>query len=187
MNEKQSFNNEKMSYGHEDLQDYQNLESVKHTPEEDEKQNIQEIRKNIQEQAKPKEVYKHPINPNEKSEPTHRYLTKKIKADQYKLTLKHVQKRLPKGQRMLSSFVHKPPVETISEVAGKTIARPSGILGGGIIALLGSLVILFISHKVGFAVPGSLFAALFLAGFALGCSIEILTKLFTKKIKDKTY
>jgi hypothetical protein len=60
-------------------------------------------------------------------------------------------------------------------------------LGGGIIALLGSLAILFISHKVGFAVPGSLFAALFIAGFVLGCLTESLTKLFTKKPKDKTY
>lgn len=118
-------------------------------------------------------------------QPTHHhYITKKIKAEQYKQTIKQVQQRLPKAERTFSTFVHRPSIEAISEVGAKTVARPSGILGGALFALIGSTTVLLVARRVGFEVPNSIFAILFICGFMGGLVAEVALR-FLRNLSPK--
>lgn len=95
-----------------------------------------------------------------------------VKQQTYKKTLQHVQRQLPKTQRAFSKFIHRPVVEAVSEASAKTVARPSGLLGGGICALLGSAALVWMSRHYGFYYNFFVFIALVAAGFALGVLLE---------------
>lgn len=111
--------------------------------------------------------------------PPIQHVTKELKAIRYKETMRYVRRHLSPSERRLSSFIHTPSVEKVSEVGAKTIARPSGLLGGGLVALFGSVFTLYIARKYGFEVPNSLFAALFIGGFLLGLVGEFVVTGFT--------
>jgi hypothetical protein len=93
--------------------------------------------------------------------------------------MRYVRRHLTKRERKFSSFVHAPTVEKVSEVGAKTIARPSGLLGGGLVALIGSVGTLYIARKYGFEVPNSLFMALFVVGFVVGVVAEFVVAGFS--------
>lgn len=80
--------------------------------------------------------------------------------------------------------MHQPAIERISEVGAKTVARPSGILGGALIALLGSGIAIYVARHVGFEIPNSIFAALFIVGFLIGISLELIVSLI-KNLRPK--
>lgn len=107
----------------------------------------------------------------EKDHPT--YVNKELKDLAYQRTLRRTQKKLPVPARALSKIMHQPAVEAVSEIAGKTVARPSGILAGGIIAFLGGSVFLWAARYYGFEYNFLLFAILFVGGYFLGLLIEL--------------
>lgn len=109
-----------------------------------------------------------------------RYVNRELKHMAYQRTLKRVRSRLPAPARTFSKFVHQPVVEAMSEVGAKTVARPSGILAGGIVAFLGSSVFLWISRHYGYEYNFLLFALLFVGGFFVGLLIELLLRLVRK-------
>lgn len=114
---------------------------------------------------------------------TEHYITKKIKDEHYRQTLRRIQTHLTPKQKRFSSIIHNPKVEKISEIGAKTIARPSGLLGGGAISLIGSLVVIVIAKTIGFSVPNSIFAALFVVGFLAGLLVELILKSYPRKRK----
>lgn len=121
----------------------------------------------------------------------HHYLTKRIKSQQYKKTVAEVQKSLSPSQQRFSKFVHQPAIEKVSEVGAKTIARPSGILGGALFALIGSSLVLYVARHIGFEVPNTIFIVLFIFGFIAGLLIELtlytIRKTKTNKQIPKQY
>lgn len=117
--------------------------------------------------------------------PRHQYISKNLKNESYKKTLNIVRADLPASQKIMSKFIHQPAIESISEISAKTIARPSGIIGGGLVALIGSIIILAVARKIGFEVPYSLFAILFIIGFGIGLIIEFTKKIFQKIVSNK--
>ena len=102
---------------------------------------------------------------------------KELKDDAYRRTLRSVRRRLNPADRALSKIVHQPVIDAVSNFAGKTVARPSAILGGGLFALAGSSLLLYMSKHYGFEYNFSIFLALFLGGFAVGLIAELLTKI----------
>jgi hypothetical protein len=90
-----------------------------------------------------------------------------------KRTLTRVRKDLSAPERVLSNIIHQPVVDAISETAAKTVARPSGILSGGIFAFLGTGVVLYICKHFGYTYNFLLFSLLFVGGFCLGLVIEL--------------
>jgi hypothetical protein len=106
---------------------------------------------------------------------------RELKAAAYQRTIDKIQTKLNPAERSLSKVVHQPLVESVSEVGSKTIARPSGILGGGIISLLGSGVVLYMAKHYGFEYSYFIFIALFLAGFFVGSAIELLVRATIKR------
>lgn len=147
-------------------------------------EHIEHIRADIERVAEEAEKTQERQAAHEQQPVHHHYITKKIKKEQYQNTLKQVRGQLPKSQQKFSSFVHQPAVERISEVSAKTIARPSGILGGASFALLGSFIVLSIAHHIGFEVPNTIFIALFILGFAAGIISEVLIS-FISRLRPK--
>jgi hypothetical protein len=99
-------------------------------------------------------------------------VNKDLKNIKYKRTLQNVRKDLSAPERTLSKIVHNPTVDAVSEVAGKTIARPSGFLMGSVFAFIGSSAFLWISKHYGYKYNFLLFVIFFAAGFVLGLLIE---------------
>ncbi len=103
---------------------------------------------------------------------------KHVKKQNYKLTMNRVEAKLPAYQRAFSRVVRNDAVDAVSNVAAKTVARPSGILGGGIMAFIGMTVTLYFARQVGFTLSGSEFIALTFGGYLLGVLIEVVYKEF---------
>ena len=93
---------------------------------------------------------------------------KELKADAYQRMLTKTRQQLKAPDRVLSKIIHQPAIEAVSNVAAKTVARPSGILGGSIVALLGSAWLLYAAKHIGFTYNYLAFFFLLLIGFTLG-------------------
>ncbi|MDB5186093.1 MAG: hypothetical protein JWL85_616 [Candidatus Saccharibacteria bacterium] len=105
---------------------------------------------------------------------------RELKTKSFKRSMQRIRSQLSLPERTFSKVVHQPMVDRISETAGKTITRPSGILGGGIAALIGSAYLLYITKYYGFEYNYSVFIVLFATGFFAGLLIELVYRLFKK-------
>lgn len=103
-----------------------------------------------------------------------------LKQQSLKQGLKSVQRKESAPARALSKAVHQPVVRATSEVAAKTISRPSGLLGGGIAALLGGSAYLYLAYHIGFVYQPTVFLALTVAGFMVGIALELLFRLVVR-------
>lgn len=110
-----------------------------------------------------------------------RWWSKELGHQTFDRTLSSVRRQLSAPERQLSKFIHKPVVEKISDFGGKTIARPSGILLGGIFSFIGSLGVYLIARHLGGELRYSIFAATFIGGYALGLIIELIWRLVNRK------
>lgn len=115
------------------------------------------------------------------SQKQHFGMHKALKIDAYHKVLSATQTRLSAPNRAFSKLVHARSVDAISTVAAKTIARPSGLLGGGIVALVGSAWIAYVATNAGFRYNYSVFFVLLGIGFVFGILIELLSKPFQRK------
>ncbi len=93
--------------------------------------------------------------------------------------LRNLQRRESAPERALSKLMHQPTVRIVSETAGKTVSRPSGILGGGLVALLGTSSYLYLAKHLGFPYNYGVFLALFAGGFIVGLALELSVHLAT--------
>lgn len=103
-----------------------------------------------------------------------------LKQQSYTQTLGRIRQRLTAPEKAFSRLSHNKTVDTVSSGLAKTVARPSGILGGGIFALLGSSIVLYMAKKYGFEYNFSLFFLLLGGGFLTGIVIELITKAISK-------
>lgn len=158
-----------------------NLERLQEQAEgqaENSPKSIEQLRQQIEKQS----VAGHEVTVGERqSPPPSPMLQKDLKNLSYKHTLQQIQHQLPVVERLFSRVIHRPAIEKSSELIGKTAARPSGILTGGIMAFLGSSTLLYMSRHYGFEYNYFVFLALFLGGFVLGIGLEGLIRLIRKK------
>ena len=162
-------------------------ERLKHIHEKGEKaenearNNIEAIQKSIEESAVSGKEY----STAEKETPQNTVygVNKELKSTAYKRVLKKTQSQLSTPEKTLSKVIHNPIVEKTSDVAAKTVARPSGILFGGIGAFIGTLILLYISKRSGFTYNYLVFVLLFIACYILGVIIELLAKSVRKVSK----
>ncbi|MDQ3123731.1 MAG: hypothetical protein M3Q14_03565 [bacterium] len=104
------------------------------------------------------------------------FINRELKSMAYQRTMKRVRRHLPLPARAFSKVIHQPAVEATSEAIGKTVARPSGVLAGGISAFIGSSIFLWISRHYGYEYNFLLFALLFAGGFFVGLLIEAVIR-----------
>lgn len=100
-----------------------------------------------------------------------------LKRRSFDKTMEKIQSQLPPVERAFSKVIHQKSVEKISNASGRTIARPSGILGGGVSTFLGSAVVLYLAKYYGFSYNYTIFIMLFGIGFVAGLLIEVLFKI----------
>ncbi len=110
-------------------------------------------------------------------------IDKALKKEAYKKLLSHVQRQLPKSKKNFSKFIHKPVVESVSELGSKTVARPSGLFAGGLAALIGSVALVWTSRHYGFRYNFGTFLFLLGAGFLAGLVLEWLWNISRKLAK----
>jgi hypothetical protein len=142
------------------------------------KDSLDEIRSSIEKEAAKAADKKQEQASNESKDkgPGRVVIDRNVKKKAYKKELHRIQTHLPKSQRTFSKFIHNNAVETVSEVGGKTVARPSGLLGGGIVAFLGTLGMVLVSRHYGFTYNFFVFVALLVGGFFLGLILELVIR-----------
>ncbi|HSX41432.1 MAG TPA: hypothetical protein VLF21_02255 [Candidatus Saccharimonadales bacterium] len=118
-------------------------------------------------------------NPYEavKKEPT-AVLTKQASFDH---TLRSLRHRMSPSARAFSQFIHQPTVEALSDVAGKTILRPSVTIGATTLAVLFSGFVYFSARHYGFELRGSEIWISLLAGGLLGLIIEFILNMHRRR------
>ncbi len=108
-------------------------------------------------------------------------VTRELTAMTYRRALTRLQKRESITDRTLSKFVHNGFVFASSEALGKTLARPSGFIGGGFVALIGSIVFLSFARHYGFRYNFLFFVAFFMSGLLLGLALEVVVRLIQRR------
>lgn len=140
---------------------------------------IESIRDTIKHEAlKAADEVPHPIRQEPHDSPTS--IGKDLKDQALYRTLKNLRHHLSPADRSLSRIVHQPVVDAASELGSKTVARPSGILSGGICAFVGSLTFLYLAKHDGYRYNYLLFFIFFVGGFAIGLVIELLLSLIRR-------
>jgi hypothetical protein len=98
------------------------------------------------------------------------------RAVNYKQTLVSIQHRMKPAGRAFSRVIHNPTVERVSEVAEKTIMRPSISLGASTSAVIVTGSLYLLARYYGFSLRGSEIWISLIIGGILGLLIEALNK-----------
>lgn len=106
--------------------------------------------------------------------------SKELRSQAFQRVLNHARSKLSAPERQFSKVVHQPVVEKTSEWAAKTVARPSGILVGGILSFICSVVAYFVAKRIGGEFRYSIFALAFVAGFGIGLIVELIWRVTAK-------
>lgn len=121
------------------------------------------------------------VNHEKASDDVPVYVQKELKEDTWNRTMTRVRKKLPASSRAFSKVVHQPVVDAVSRASEKTVARPSGLLMGGIFAFLGSSFFLWMARHYGFEYNYLLFFMFFVGGFLVGLIVEMLLYVIRRK------
>jgi hypothetical protein len=109
----------------------------------------------------------------------HTVINRQLKQITLRHGIKQLQSKETRPERILSRLIHQPAVRVVSEVAGRTVSRPSGLLGGSLMAFAGTSGYLYAARHYGLAYNYLVFLLLLAAGFALGLVLELLVHLAT--------
>ncbi|HSX53183.1 MAG TPA: hypothetical protein VLF90_02320 [Patescibacteria group bacterium] len=101
-------------------------------------------------------------------------VNKDLKAEAFQRALNRTRKHLSSPERGLSKAIHQPVVDAISGVAEKTIARPTGLLTGAIVALIGSSYVFYSAKHYGWHYNYLIVFILFVGGYVVGLILEII-------------
>lgn len=106
---------------------------------------------------------------------------KQLKEMAYSRSMTRVRKQLALPSRLFSRAVHSKVLDKPSEVLGNTVARPSGILGGAILAAFGTSTLLWLTKHYGYEYNYLAVILLFGIGLVVGISLEFIFKALKKK------
>lgn len=112
---------------------------------------------------------------SEKAEETpekRKKISKKDKEAAVEKTLKTIQSEMSAPARNFSKLIHAKPVEAVSEVAGKTIARPNALLFGGLSACILVLGTYLVAKHFGYPLSGGESFVAFCFGWIVGIIID---------------
>ncbi|NDD84730.1 hypothetical protein EBZ38_10745, partial [bacterium] len=160
-----------------DVYKRQHLEALKQKAEHDSEkhkksEHIDSIKKSVETHA----ISGKELNPTETA-PTERqdgYINRELKDMAYRRTMNSTRRNLSAPSRLVSKLIHQPVVEKVSEVASASVARPSGIIGGGLCAVTGSFLLLWLTKKYGYEYNYLMFIIFLAAGFVFGVIIELV-------------
>lgn len=176
---------ERVESGHEQQPDLHeaakhNLERLKEEAEGVEHDHsIDKIHESIHKQARSAEDIAVGEHDQDSNQPV-LGMQRELKADAYNRTIQKIRSNLNPAEQAMSKVIHHRVIEPVSEFSSKTVARPSGILGSGIVALVGSSVVLYMAKHYGFKYNFTTFLVLLAGGFAVGLLVELLLHALRK-------
>lgn len=186
MSEKLSSSGEKFTESIDtSVESQKNLEKLREKAEAAENDPIQKHIESLSKSVEQQAISGKELNVGDKtteSSPQTFGSTKHLKADAYKRSLKNIRSNLSMPNKVMSKVIHQPVIDSVSNAAAETVARPSVLLGGGIGAFVGSAVLLYLSKHNGFTYNYTIIFVLFIGGFFVGALAELLIKaLFRRK------
>ena len=98
----------------------------------------------------------------------------------YQHTMSSLQRQLKPMSRSFSKVIHNPVVETVSEAAGKTVARPSVTLGATTTAVLVGGTLYIVARAYGYQLGGAELILCLIVGGAFGLLIEGAARVLRK-------
>ncbi len=108
-------------------------------------------------------------------------INKQLKDMAYSRSMTRVRKKLSLPSKAFSKMIHSNALDKPSEFVGKTIARPSGMLGGAFFAAIGSSLLLWITKNYGYEYNYLAILLLFAAGLIIGLSVEAIWKSLKRR------
>lgn len=97
----------------------------------------------------------------------------------YRTIMSETQAQLPPVSRAFSKIIHNPVIESVSEAAGKTIARPNAVLAGSLSAFLIVLGTYLVARYFGYPLSGFETIAAFIFGWILGICFDFFRTMIT--------
>lgn len=140
-------------------------------------ENLAHLRQKAENEAKSARETLSEQEPAASHTPKEAFINRELKDMAYNRTMNRVRQQLSPVGRSFSKFVHQPVVNAVSDVAAKTVGRPSGLFGGGLLALTGTSVYYFITKHYGYDYNFMVFLLLLAAGFIAGWVFELLWRL----------
>ncbi len=144
----------------------------------DNKRELGEITKRVEQQAISGKEHAPTERAPQRQHPV--LINKQLKDMAYSRTMLRVQKRLSMPTRAFSKLVHSKALDKPSELVGKTVARPSSMLGGAFFAAVGSSLLLWTTKRYGYEYNYLAVVLLFATGMVLGLTIELIWKSVRK-------
>lgn len=144
---------------------------------------LDEAREKVDKLAKHQEnPYQHTEKESHAFSPAARGKQKKLA---FKQTMKHTQAELKPASRVFSKVIHQPVIEKASDIAAKTVFRPSITLGAALGAFLGGTMFYGFARYYGFDLSGTEFIFSAIVGAVVGLVWEF-GGYFAKKLTSKS-
>lgn len=160
------------------------LKNLEHAPKHEKSVDGESHQHKQEEISKAREAISHT---EQESTPTPVVVPLKPERHQFQQTysqaVKSLQRRLSPASRAFSQVIHQPVVETLSNSAEKTIARPSLLLGAITGALIVTVVLYVVARSNGYVFTPIFSIAALIIGGAVGLVLEFLRFAFTGRSK----
>lgn len=164
-----------------DLSDrpHTSLERPKHKSHEITTEILENIKAQVETQAVSGKEYSRGEDSETKQHPV--LVSKELKQMTFTRALTRTRKQLSAPERGFSKFIHASAVDKTSEVISKSIARPSAMLGGSLVGMLGSFIFLMLVRNNGYEYNFFVLFILFAIGYAVGLFVEVVFRIIAKK------
>lgn len=157
-------------------------ESQKDNIRHEHKDNLEAIISKIEKTAiSGQDLSKYQKIPHKTEQSGPKYVSGELRDTALKRSLRNIQKSLNPYQKPFSRLIHNDAIEQISEAGAKTVARPEGLLFGGIAAFISSTVILIICRYYGYEYNYLIGLASFPAGYIFGILARLMYRRPLKK------
>ncbi len=181
---KQENSQEHLEEGNRNNHEYNHVRPSKNEVEAKQTEIIGEARQNLEDISldsdqtldKIKEMSSQEENVNQSP----KNVNKDLKKAGLQKELSHVRRKMSKPDRIGSKVIHNKGISAVSEGLSKTIVRPSGMLSGAIIALIGTSLYYLFAKSVGIKYNYFIYIILFVGGFILGILMELISRTFKK-------
>lgn len=138
----------------------------------------EEIRRRVEQHAISAKSIDLDETDNYRPDPKAQFVNSELRAMAYGRMMVRIRKQLPPPRRWFSQLVHFKPLDITAEAVARTVGRPSGFLGAGLLALGGSLAYYYVARRFGYDYQFFVFIFLMMAGFVGGWLTEWFWRLF---------
>lgn len=117
---------------------------------------------------------------------TPRRITNAERDKTFRDTMQQAKVHMNPAQRLFSNIIHVKAVSIVSDFIGGTLARPTSLLSGSIVAILATLTMYGIARYFGYTLSGSESAAAFVIGWLGGSIVDYVQILLRGgRLKNK--